>query len=129
MIAAVPAVFSAWLDLPDDRAPRDAFASVRLAVSGAAALPDEIAAAMQERFGVDVREGYGLTEASPIVTTAAIGGPVRPGSIGPPLPGVEVRAASTPTAPTCSRATRARSGCGARTCSRATGTTPRPPRG
>ena len=90
VIAAVPAVFAAWLDLPDDRAPSDAFAAVRLAVSGAAALPAEIAAGMHERFAVDVREGYGLTEASPIVTTAAIGGAARPGSIGPPLPGVEV---------------------------------------
>ncbi|HEY5013590.1 MAG TPA: AMP-binding protein, partial [Acidimicrobiia bacterium] len=35
-------------------------------------------------------EGYGLTEASPIVTTAAVGAQARPGSIGPPLPGVEV---------------------------------------
>jgi long-chain acyl-CoA synthetase len=91
VIAGVPAVYSAWLDLPDELAPRDTFAKVRLAVSGAAALPLEVAAAMQERFGVDVREGYGLTEASPIVTTAAVGGPARPGSIGPPLPGVEVR--------------------------------------
>lgn len=91
VIAGVPAVFSAWLDLPEEDAPRDVFAKVRLAVSGAAALPAEVAAAMHERFGVDVREGYGLTEASPIVTTAAVGGPARPGSIGPPLPGVEVR--------------------------------------
>jgi long-chain acyl-CoA synthetase len=90
VIAGVPAVFSAWLDLPEVRAPRDSFARVRLAVSGAAALPAATAAAMLERFGVDVREGYGLTEASPIVTTAAIGGTARPGSIGPPLPGVEV---------------------------------------
>ena len=91
VVAGVPAVFSAWVDLPEVRAPRDAFATVRLAVSGAAALSSEIAAAMHERFGIDVHEGYGLTEASPIVTTAAVGGGARPGSIGPPLPGVEVR--------------------------------------
>jgi long-chain acyl-CoA synthetase len=91
VIAGVPAVFADWLDLPDDRAPRAAFAGVRLAVSGAAALPIEVAQAMQERFGVDVREGYGLTEASPIVATAALGDTARPGSIGPPLPGVDVR--------------------------------------
>ena len=93
VIAGVPAVFAAWLDLPEERAPATAFAKVRLAVSGAAALPVEVATKMHERFGVDVREGYGLTEASPIVTTAAIGGPVRPGSIGPPLPGCRGAAA------------------------------------
>jgi long-chain acyl-CoA synthetase len=38
-----------------------------------------------------VREGYGLTEASPIVTTTAFDDVLRPGSIGPPLPGVDVR--------------------------------------
>ena len=61
---------------------------------------------MHDRFGVDVREGYGLTEASPIVATAALGGPARPGSIGPPLPGVEVRLVDRrdATAPTCSSA-------------------------
>jgi long-chain acyl-CoA synthetase len=36
-------------------------------------------------------EGYGLTEAGPAVTTNAMGGEVRPGSVGLPLPGVEVR--------------------------------------
>jgi long-chain acyl-CoA synthetase len=46
---------------------------------------------MRERFGVDVHEGYGLTEASPVVTTSAVATTPRPGSIGPPLPGVEVR--------------------------------------
>jgi long-chain acyl-CoA synthetase len=87
----VPAVFAAWLDLSEAQAPATAFAGVRLVVSGAAALPVEVATKMRDRFGVDVHEGYGLTEASPIVTTAAIGGSMRPGSIGPPLPGVEVR--------------------------------------
>ena len=91
VIAGVPAVFAAWLDLSEAAAPANTFAKVRLVVSGAAALPVEVATKMHERFGVDIREGYGLTEASPIVTTAAIGGPVRLGSIGPPIPGVEVR--------------------------------------
>jgi long-chain acyl-CoA synthetase len=90
VIAGVPAVYGAWLDLAEASAPRDSFATVRLAVSGAAALPVETADAMRARFGVDVHEGYGLTEASPIVTTSAIGGATRAGSIGPPLPGVEV---------------------------------------
>ena len=41
----------------------------------------------RERFGVAVHEGYGLTEAAPIVTTTAVDDVLRPGSIGPPLPG------------------------------------------
>ncbi len=46
---------------------------------------------MRERFGVEVHDGYGLTEASPVVTTTAVEPVARPGSIGPPLPDVEVR--------------------------------------
>jgi long-chain acyl-CoA synthetase len=90
-IAAVPAVYDAWLALDERDAPADAFARVRLAVSGAAALPAETVRAMRERFGVALHEGYGLTEASPVVSTSAVGAAERPGSIGPPLPGVEVR--------------------------------------
>jgi long-chain acyl-CoA synthetase len=90
-VAAVPAIYDAWLALGEDDAPSDSFASVRLAVSGAAALPAETARAVRERFGVDVHEGYGLTEASPVVSTSAIGQRARVGSIGPPLPGVDVR--------------------------------------
>jgi long-chain acyl-CoA synthetase len=82
-------MYSQWLAL--DVAP-ETFASVRLAVSGAAPLPPEVGAAFHERFGVVVHQGYGLTEAAPIVTTTALAGNApRPGSIGPPLPGVEVR--------------------------------------
>jgi long-chain acyl-CoA synthetase len=65
-------------------------ASVRLATSGAAKLAPEVAVAMEERFGVKVQEGYGLTEASPVVTSGlGIDAPV--GSVGVPVPGVEVR--------------------------------------
>ena len=89
VVPGVPAMFEAWLD-HDELAP-DTFASVRLAVSGAAPLGEETAHAFAQRFGVVVHEGYGLTEASPIVTTAAISDDLRAGSIGPPLPGVEVQ--------------------------------------
>ena len=91
VVAGVPAIFDAWLGLDDAAAPANAFASVRLCVSGASTLGAQTASAMQERFGVVVHDGYGLTEASPVVTTTAVETGRRPGSIGPPLPGVEVR--------------------------------------
>lgn len=91
VIAAVPAIYRAWLDLDEAAAPSDAFATVRLAVSGAAALGDDAALRLRDRFGLEVHEGYGLTEAAPIVTTSAVDRNLRAGSIGPPIPGVEVR--------------------------------------
>jgi long-chain acyl-CoA synthetase len=90
VVAAVPAIYDAWLALGKRAAPRDSFAEVRLCVSGATTLHEATADGMRRRFGVDVHDGYGLTEASPVVTTTAIGTQPRPGSIGPPLPGVEV---------------------------------------
>jgi long-chain acyl-CoA synthetase len=92
VLAGVPAMYHAFLDLDDAAAPPDSLASVRLAVSGAAALGEELFEGMRKRFELVVHEGYGLTEASPIVTTSAIGRrEPSPGSIGPPLPGVDVR--------------------------------------
>jgi long-chain acyl-CoA synthetase len=92
VVAGVPTMYASWLALDDVAAPTDAFASVRLAVSGAAQLPDENAASFHRRYGVVVHQGYGLTEAAPIVTTTAVDDrEPRAGSIGPPLPGVEVR--------------------------------------
>ena len=91
VVAGVPAIYDAWLGLDDAAAPRESFRTVRLCVSGATTLTPQTAAAMHERFGVVVHDGYGLTEASPVVTTTAVAAEPRPGSIGPPLPGVEVR--------------------------------------
>jgi long-chain acyl-CoA synthetase len=92
VVAGVPTMYASWLELDEQAAPRDTFATTRLAVSGAAPLPPEVGHAFHERFGVVVHQGYGLTEASPIVTTTALHDrEPRPGSIGPVLPGVEVR--------------------------------------
>ena len=95
VIAAVPAVYAAWSALSVDDAPADALSGVRLCVSGAAALPFDVARQMHARFGVGVHEGYGLTEASPVVTTSAVVAQPRRGSIGPPLPGIDVRLVDT----------------------------------
>jgi long-chain acyl-CoA synthetase len=88
-LVGVPAVFAAWAELA--AASEDALGTVRLAVSGAAPLPPEVAAAFEARTGVVLSQGYGLTEASPVVSTTLGTGRNRPGSVGRPLPGVEVR--------------------------------------
>ncbi|HEV3225968.1 MAG TPA: long-chain fatty acid--CoA ligase [Acidimicrobiales bacterium] len=88
IVPGAPSMWIAWAAAPE--ATRAAFASVRLAASGAAKLPLEVAEDCEQRFGVTVSEGYGLTEASPVVTTAA-GAAAKPGSIGTPLPGVRLR--------------------------------------
>ena len=89
VLPGAPAMYSAWLSLPE--ADPETFASVRLALSGAAPLAPDVAEAFHVRFGVPILDSYGLTEAGPGVTTSATGEEIRPGSIGPPLPGVEVR--------------------------------------
>jgi len=88
VISGAPTMWAAWASLPG--APSDAFATVRLATSGAAKLADETRDAMAGRFSLELMEGYGLTEAAPVVTTGT-GLVAPPGSIGVPLPGVHVR--------------------------------------
>jgi long-chain acyl-CoA synthetase len=73
-----------------DEAPDDAFASVRLAYSGAARLPPAAAEQLHERFGLVISEGYGLTEASAVVTSST-GVTPRHGSVGVVLDGVDLR--------------------------------------
>jgi len=81
-------MWAAWAALPD--ADPDSMRSVRLAASGAAKLPADVALMIDDRFGVEIAEGYGLTETSPIVASSfGTGAPV--GSIGRPVDGVEMR--------------------------------------
>ena len=91
ILFGAPPMFAAWLRAADTWPEVAQLSSVRLAVSGAAPLPGEVLEAFRERFGVTIWEGYGLTEASPAVTTNALGPVAKPNSIGLPLPGVEVR--------------------------------------
>ncbi len=89
IVAGVPPMFEAWVRLPASDAPGDAFATVRLCLSGASRLDPAVTAEFGQRFGVSIGEGYGLTEASPTVTTAP--SPPKPGTIGVPISGVQVR--------------------------------------
>jgi long-chain acyl-CoA synthetase len=85
------AALSAAVPAAADSAAADPLATVRFAFSGAAPLSAEVADGWNKRFGLPLRQGYGLTEASPVVTTSVMDEPARPTSIGVPLPGVEVR--------------------------------------
>jgi long-chain acyl-CoA synthetase len=89
LVSGAPPMYAAWAALPG--ADPNAFARVRLASSGAAPLAEETAAAFRQRFGIPLRQGYGLTEAAPVVSSALPDGPDKPTSIGLPVPGVEVR--------------------------------------
>jgi long-chain acyl-CoA synthetase len=64
--------------------------NIRACISGAAALPVETIYNFEERFKVPLLEGYGLTEASPVVSVNPLNGIRKPSSVGPPIPGVEV---------------------------------------
>ncbi len=85
-VSGAPPMWQRWAvaDAPDN-----ALSSIRNAASGAAALPRDIFDAIRDRFGVEIGEGYGLTETSPIVTWSR-GVEVKPGSVGRRLEGVDV---------------------------------------
>jgi len=82
---------SLWASLlaATELAPAD-FASVRLAVSGAAPLNPRVAVGIKDKLGIQIGEGYGLTETSGICTSA-IAHEAPLGSVGRMFPGVEVR--------------------------------------
>ncbi|MHC1768451.1 MAG: long-chain fatty acid--CoA ligase [Verrucomicrobiia bacterium] len=64
--------------------------SLRLCISGAAPLPGEVLREFNAHVPVPLLEGYGLSEASPVVSINPISGPWKAGSIGVPIPDVEV---------------------------------------
>src|SRR5216684_3935788 len=65
---------------------------LRLLVSGGSALPEEVQTAFHE-LGFNLTEGYGLTEAAPVLSVTVPENQLRTGTVGPPLPGVEIRIA------------------------------------
>ena len=70
---------------------KDALSSVELVISGGAALSAEIREAFRHVSPALLAEGYGLTEASPVVCCAALQVPGKPMSVGQPLPGTDIR--------------------------------------
>jgi long-chain acyl-CoA synthetase len=88
VVPGAPPVWSAFAQLPGLHP--GSFAGIRIALTGAAKMPEDVSRLFQERFGLVIYEGYGLTEASPVVSMS-IGNEFKVGSVGRVLPGVEVR--------------------------------------
>ncbi|MEV0644848.1 long-chain fatty acid--CoA ligase [Phytomonospora sp. NPDC050363] len=91
--AGVPTMYWALLNHPDAESfdLAEIARAMRIAVSGGSALPLEVLKGFEERFAVPILEGYGLSETSPIATFNRVDRPRRPGSIGLPVWGVEVK--------------------------------------
>jgi long-chain acyl-CoA synthetase len=90
VVAGVPSMYRVLLGLPADRL-REGLATVRLCTAGGAPLPPDLLRQFNQVTGLELFEGYGLTEAGPVLTTALVSGKPKPGSAGRPLPGVELR--------------------------------------
>jgi long-chain acyl-CoA synthetase len=67
------------------------FPDLQLAICGGSAMPVEVLNLFNKEYNIPLVEGYGLTEASPVVCLNPLDGVKKPGSIGIALPGVEVR--------------------------------------
>jgi long-chain acyl-CoA synthetase len=87
-MAGVPTMFVYLLNFPG--ADRFDTRSMKLWGSGAAPLPVEIVEPFEAKFGGRLLEGYGLTEAAPVVSAHRYSGERRLGSAGQPIPGVSV---------------------------------------
>jgi long-chain acyl-CoA synthetase len=87
--AGVPAMFVALLHAPE--ADRYDTSSLKYCVSGSAPLPVAVLEAFEKKFGCRILEGYGLSEATAALTGHARDIPRKAGSVGKPLPGVEIR--------------------------------------
>jgi long-chain acyl-CoA synthetase len=87
--AGVPAMFAMMLNSPE--ADKYDLSSLERCACGSAPLPVEILRGFQEKFDCTIREGYGLSEAAPVVSGHYPNRPQKPGSIGQPIPGVEVK--------------------------------------
>lgn len=88
VVMAIPSMYAAVLRTKSSRS--DAFKSIYLAVSGGEPLPDRVRSGFEERFGVVLRQGYGLTETSPVISACSVKH-YREGTVGKPLRNVQLR--------------------------------------
>jgi acyl-CoA synthetase (AMP-forming)/AMP-acid ligase II len=87
----VPAMYARLLDLVKARGRPIASPSLRFLYAGGAPLSAELQRRVESLFGLPLSNGYGLTEASPTVTQTRPSTPRNDGSVGTPIPGVEIR--------------------------------------
>lgn len=87
IVPVAPPMLVAWADIADVGA---SLAGVRYIVSGAAPLAVSVLEDITARTGVTVHQGYGLTEAAPVVTTTLASDSPKPGSVGVPVPGTQI---------------------------------------
>ncbi|GAB2735689.1 AMP-binding protein [Nocardioides pakistanensis] len=88
VVPVAPPVFAYWRGTDGLK---DRLRSVRVVLSGSAPLAPELVADFEDRAGVTVHQGYGLTEAAPVVTSTQCSAHPKPGSVGAALPGIELR--------------------------------------
>ncbi len=91
--AGVPTMYWAILHYPHaDKYDLEKIArNMQIAVSGGSAMPVEVMRAFGERFTVKILEGYGLSETSPVASFNRIDKPAKPGSVGLPIWGINIR--------------------------------------
>jgi long-chain acyl-CoA synthetase len=89
-LVGVPAMYQALSAASPDRL-AEGLSTVRLFTSGAAPLAPAVLSAIKQATGLPVYEGYGLTETGPVLTSTLVSGIAKPGSVGRPLPGVELQ--------------------------------------
>lgn len=88
LFAGVPTMYFALLHHEGARTPD--LSSLRFCMAGGAPMPVEVMKAFEKKFGVDILEGYGLSETSPVASFNQLDRPRTPGSIGYPVWGVEM---------------------------------------
>ena len=89
MFPGVPTMYLALSDLAGFS--QKQFGSLRVSISGAAPLPEEVERRFRAVSGAQIVEGYGLTEASPVSHCNPVYGDNRPGTVGVPFPGTDAR--------------------------------------
>ena len=88
VVPVAPPVFGAWLPM-EDLAER--LGPVRMVLSGSAPLARDVIDTFVAATGVPIHQGYGLTEAAPVVTSTLCSDDAEAGSVGAALPGIDIR--------------------------------------